>query len=67
MREEEGVSPVAGQVVAPGAEHELHGGFKASLREASELRMQPDCEEIAATVKPWAVIQVRMAGSDPSR
>lgn len=62
VRGEAGISPLAGPVVAPGTGDDLRGAFKARPR-AQGLDFRADTArpiKMAATVKPWAAIRVRI-------
>lgn len=58
----QGTSPVAGLVVAPGPGNELRGAFKDSPRvQGRDLRADAaKPTKMAAIVKPWAAIRVRI-------
>ena len=62
VRGDEGIMPVAGPVVAPGAGNDLRGAFKARPpTQGRDFRVEAARPiKMATTVKPWAAIRVRI-------
>lgn len=57
-RGEEGISSVSGPSAAPRAGEDLRGAFRAQGLDFSEESARP--ARMAAIVKPWAAIRVRI-------